>query len=135
MTVAFPAIEPTGRSFKAPSFQTSTLTSQSGVVTRRLWASKPSAASLSLEFNNISDDSVTQILSAHYEAKGSVEELELPQIIFNGASSALKAWLDTSATNAGLIWCFEEGSTPQVESIAPNRSKVSVKLSAELRMR
>lgn len=135
MTVTFPSIEPTGRSFSAPSFQTSTLTSQSGVVTRRLWSSKPSAASLSLEFSNISDDNAALILNAHYEAKGSVEELELPDVIFNGASADLRNWLNASATNAGLVWCFEEGSTPQVESIAPNRSRVSVNLSAELRMR
>jgi len=134
MATAFPGIQPTSRSFVAPAWQTTTETSQSGVITRRLWGSRPSRATLNLQFNNINDTNTSAILSAYNSAKGSVDSLTLPDIIFNGADSSLKLWLDSSATGAGLLWCFTEGSPPQVESIAPGLSNVSVSLTAELRM-
>jgi len=134
MATTFPSIEPTSRSFTAPSWQTTTQTSQSGVITRRLWGSRPSRATLALQFNNISDANVSAILSAYNTAKGSVDSLTLPSILFNGADTTLTTWLDASATGAGLLWCFTEGSTPQVESVAPGRSNVTVSLTAELRM-
>ena len=134
MATAFPGIQPTSRSFVAPAWQTTTETSQSGVITRRLWGSRPSRATLNLQFNNINDTNTSAILSAYNSAKGSVDSLTLPDIIFNGADSSLKSWLDSSATGAGLLWCFTEGSPPQVESIAPGLSNVSVSLTAELRM-
>ena len=134
MATAFPEIQPTGRSFVAPAWQTTTETSQSGVVTRRLWGSRPSRATLNLQFNNINDANTSAILSAYNSAKGSVDSLTMPEILFNGATATLKSWLESSATGAGLIWCFTEGSPPQVESIAPGVSNVSVSLTAELRM-
>ena len=134
MAVAFPSIAPTGRSFVAPRWPTKTQTSQSGVITRRLWGSRPSRATLSLQFNNITDTNTSAILSAYNSAKGSVDSLTLPDILFNGADGTLKTWLDSSATGAGLLWCFTEGSPPQVESVAPNRSNVTVSLTAELRI-
>ena len=134
MATTFPSIEPTGRSFTAPSWATTTQASQSGVITRRLWGSRPSRATLNLQFNNISDTNVSAILSAYNTAQGSVDSLTLPDALFNGADATLKTWLDNSATGAGLLWCFSEGSPPNVTSVAPGRSNVSVSLVGELRM-
>jgi len=134
MAIAFPSIAPTGRSFTAPAWQTTTQTSQSGVITRRLWGSRPSRATLSLQFNNISDTNTSAILNAYNSAKGSVDSLTLPSVLFDGADTTLTSWLNASATGAGLLWCFTEGSPPQVESVAPGRSNVSVSLTAELRI-
>ena len=134
MAVAFPSIAPTGRSFVAPRWPTKTQTSQSGVITRRLWGSRPSRATLSLQFNNISDTDASAILSAYNSAKGSVDSLTLPSALFDGADATLTSWLNASATGAGLLWAFAEDSPPQVESVAPGRSNVSVSLTAELRM-
>ena len=134
MATTFPSIEPTGRSFTAPTWATTTQTSQSGVITRRLWGSRPSRATLSLQFNNIDDTDTSAILSAYNSAKGSTDSLTLPAVLFNGADATLKTWLDSSATGAGLLWCFTEGSPPSVESVAPGRSNVGVSLTAELRM-
>ena len=134
MATTFPSIEPTGRSFTAPSWATTTQASQSGVITRRLWGSRPSRATLNLQFNNISDTNVSAILSAYNTAQGPVDSLTLPDVLFNGADATLKTWLDNSATGAGLLWCFTEGSPPSVESVAPGRSNVTVSLTAELRM-
>ena len=134
MATTFPSIEPTARSFTAPAWQTTTQTSQSGVITRRLWGSRPSRATLNLQFNNISDTNTSAILSAYNSAKGSVDSLTLPAILFNGADDTLKSWLNGSSAAAGLLWCFSEGSPPQVESVAPGRSNVAVSLTAELRI-
>jgi hypothetical protein len=134
MATNFPSIEPTARSFTAPAWQTTTQTSQSGVITRRLWGSKPSRATLNLQFNNISDTNTSAILNAYNTAKGSVDSLTLPSILFNGADDTLKNWLNGSSAAAGLLWCFSEGSPPQVESVAPGRSNVTVSLTAELRI-
>lgn len=134
MATTFPSIAPTGRSFTAPRWPTQTQTSQSGVITRRLWGSRPSRATLSLQFNNISDTDASAILNAYNTAKGSVDSLTLPSALFDGADATLTSWLNASATGAGLLWCFTEGSPPQVESVAPGRSNVSVSLTAELRM-
>lgn len=134
MATAFPTVQPTSRSFVAPTWPTKTQASQSGVITRRLWGSRPSRARLRLRFDNINDTSTTEILSAYNTAKGSVDSLTLPSIIFKGASAGLQQWLDASATGAGLLWCFSEGTSPQVESVAPGRSTVTVELTAELRM-
>ena len=134
MATTFPSIAPTRRSFVAPTWPTKTQASQSGVITRRLWGSRPSQAKLSLTFGNINDTNTTAILSAYNSAKGSVDSLTLPTQIFAGADATLESWLNASATGAGLLWSFSEGSSPQVESVAPGRSNVTVELTAELRM-
>ena len=64
----------------------------------------------------------------------SVDSLTLPSIVFKGADAALQSWIDASATGAGLLWCFSEGTSPKVQSVAPGLSSVSVELTAELRM-
>ena len=133
MAVTFPNIEPTSRSFTAPKWPTSGLTTQSGVTTRRLWGSRPSQAQLSLTFTNITDDNAALILDAYNSAKGATTDLSLPSIIYNGASTNLANWLSTFSTGAGMKWFFTE-EPPTVESVAPNRSSVRVTLVAELRL-
>ena len=133
MAVTFPTIEPTSRSFSAPKWPTSGMTSQSGVTTRRLWGSRPSQAQLALTFANITDDNAALILAAYHSAKGATTDLSLPDIIFNGASANLTNWLNTFSTGAGMKWFFSE-DPPSVESIAPGRSSVRVNLTAELRL-
>jgi len=133
MPTSFPEIEPTDRSFNAPRWPTSSDTTKSGAITRRLWGSRPNSGQLSLKFQNTTDANAAAILAAYDNAKGSVDTLTLPAILFNGANANLKAWLDGSAHGAGLLWCFTEGAPPQVESIAPGRSTVTVNLTAELR--
>ena len=133
MSVTFPNIEPTSRNFVAPRWPTTGITSQSGVTTRRLWGSRPSQAQLSLKFGNITDDNAALIVQAYNDAKGASIDLVLPSQLFNGASANLTGWLTTASTGAGMKWFFAE-EPPVVESIAPNRSSVDVKLVAELRL-
>ena len=134
MTTAFPPIEPSARRFKPPVFPVKSHVSQSGVTTRRLFASLPSQAELRLEFKNITDTNVSSIMAAYKAAKGALDDLSLPTAIFNGADGSLTAYLNGSSFATGLKWCFAEGSPPDVTSIAPGRSNVSVSLVGELRM-
>jgi len=133
MAITFPSIEPTSRSFVAPKWPTNGIASQSGVISRRLWGSRPSQAQLTLGFANISDDNAALILSAYNEAKGATIDLALPAVIFNGASGNLTGWLNTASNGAGLKWFFSE-EPPSVESIAPGRSSINISLVAELRL-
>jgi len=133
MAVTFPSIEPTARRFTAPKWPTSGITSQSGVTTRRLWGSRPSQAQLGLTFSNVTDDNAALIVQAYNSAKGATTDLTLPAIIFNGASSDLAGWLDTTSTGAGMKWFFSE-EPPTVESVAPGISTVNVQLVAGLRL-
>jgi len=118
--VDFPAIEPTARRYTAPMFPVTSLTSQSGVTTRRQWGNKAMRAELELEFSNISAENKDAILSVYGEASGSFGSLRLPAIVF-----------DTPLT--GLVWAFTEGSSPSVDDVPPDRYDVSVALVAELR--
>jgi len=114
-------------------FPTSSLVSQSGVTTRRQWGSRPSRATLELEFSNITDANASALLSAYHSAEGSFDSLTLPDIVFNGTDATLKTWLSGSATGAGLVWSFTEGSPPTVNSVARGIHEVSISLTAELR--
>ena len=132
MTVAFPAVQPTGCSFTPPSFPISSSRSQSGVRSYRVWASKESDAVLEFDFENISQEAALGILEAYREAKGPVEGLNLPPILFNGITdSDLLAFI--KQTDSGLTWHFFEDQPPQLQRVPGRRYTTRVTLRAELR--
>ena len=118
----------------APRWPTTTSRSQSGVVGRRLWGSKPGDGQLSLGFSNIRDDLAAQIVDAYNSAKGSTIEVNLPAAIFNGATGELDIYLRDTLIKQGLRWYFKDDDPPEVESVVPGISSVRVNLSGELRM-
>lgn len=130
MAVNFPAITPTSRSFSAPVYPTTVYRSQSGTTTRRLWASSPSNAQLSLSFTNIADADARQLLDCYTNASGSVEVLVLPPQLFTGAELALSIFLSQASTL--MSWHFADGSSPKVDSVVPGRSSVTLELIASL---
>jgi hypothetical protein len=130
MAVSFPSITPTNRSFSAPIYPVTVYRSQSGVSVRRLWASQPSNARLSLTFSNIADADAADILTCYNNALGSVDTLSLPSTVFNGAETALSRYL--SQTGTILNWRFADDTPPKVDSVVPGRSSVSLELIASL---
>lgn len=134
MAVLFPSLTPSSRTFNAPKWPTNATTSQSGVITRRLWGSKPSQASMSLAFNNISDDNAALIVAAYHAAQGPTTEVLLPSAVLSGISAALQSGISQVTTNSGLHWFFAEDNGPSIESTAPGRCNVQVDLIAELRV-
>lgn len=134
MPIPFPNIQPSARQFVAPDWPTTDMRSQSGVVSVRLWGSKPGNGQFNLSFNNIRDEIAQLILNAHYQSKGATLELQLPEALFKGYAGPMHTWLQEQLRNDGLRWFFKKGETPSVESVVPGISSVKVTLVAELRM-
>lgn len=130
MAINFPTFTPTSRSFSAPVYPVTSYRSQSGTTTRRLWASSPSNARLSLSYSNISDANARALLDCYSNAYGSVEALSLPSALFSGADSTLATFM--ANPNFVLTWHFADDSPPKVDSVVPGRSSVSVELIASL---
>lgn len=130
MAVTFPSITPSSRSFSAPVYPVTSYRSQSGTTTRRLWASAPSNARLSLSYNNISDTNARSLLDCYKNAFGSIEALSLPSAIFSGAETTLATFM--SSPDLVLTWHFADDSPPKVDSVVPGRSSVTLELIASL---
>ena len=132
MTTSFPSIHPTSCSFTPPEWSITESRSQSGVRSYRIWANKPSDALLDLGFDNISEANALAISQAYINAKGPIDDLSLPSILFSGINST--TFVDIfSQANSGLTWHFVAGEPPVVERVPGRRYSVKVKLRAELR--
>ena len=131
MTVAFPAIQPTDCAFTPPEFPFTTSVSQSGVRSYRLWGNKASDALLDIKFQNTSEANGAAILNAFKLAKGPVEPLSIPSIIFSGISDS---GLIAEISQAGANWYFDRDNPPTIERVPGRRVSVAVKLRTELRI-
>jgi hypothetical protein len=131
MTVNFPAVQPTACKFTPPQYPVTETRAQSGVRSYRLWGNLPSDAVLELQFTNISDFNAGAIVESYLAAKGPLEQVILPAIIFNGIEDeTLLQILSQTSTQ----WFFVNQSAPTVERVPGRRSSVSVQLRAELRI-
>jgi hypothetical protein len=132
MTVNFPSIHPTTCSFTPPEWSITESRSQSGVRSYRIWANKPSDALLDLGFDNISETNAFAISQSYVDARGPIEDLILPSILFSGIGNT--TFIDIfSQANSGLAWHFIVGEPPVVERVPGRRYSVKVRLRAELR--
>lgn len=132
MTTSFPAVHPTSCSFTPPEWSITESRSQSGLRSYRIWASKPSDALLDLGFDNISEGNALAISQAYINAKGPIDDLNLPPVLFSGINSVTFVNI-FSQVNSGLTWHFVTGEPPVVERVPGRRYSVKVKLRAELR--
>ena len=125
----FPSYAPSQRQFNPGTYPQKSYRSLSGVVVKRSFGNKPSAATLSLSFDNISDIKVVAILG-HYRSQTSVNRrFKLSATTMAGISTELVALVDGSADN--LRW--EYARPPSVESVRPGASRVQVELLGEIR--
>ena len=129
--MTYPAITPSSRKFKAPQFPVTSVVSQSGATTRRLWGSRPVQAELSLTYRNIGDDDAAAIVGHYDDCKGSITKVSLPDATWDGASSDLKSYLKLDNYGTGIDWFFS--AAPTVNNIFPGVSTVQVKLIGEIR--
>jgi hypothetical protein len=132
MSVSFPSIQPTGCSFTPPEWAITESRSQSGVRSYRIWASKPSDALLDLSFENISEANALAIVQAHTSARGPIEALILPLVLFSGITNQLFINI-FSQSQSGLSWHFVNGEPPAIERVPGRRYTTRVRLRAELR--
>jgi hypothetical protein len=125
----FPAYAPTKRQFVPGIYPQKSHRSLAGVVVKRTFGNKPSAATLSFSFDNIADVKVVAILG-HYRSQTAVNRrFKISAITMAGISTELAAIADGSADN--LRW--EYAKPPAVESIRPGASRVQVELLGEIR--
>lgn len=133
MTVNFPAIQPTACSYTPPRFPVTESVSKSGVRSYRIWGNKRSDGFLDLTFENKTQSETAAILGAFNDAKGMVEDLNLPGIIFNSITDA-SLLQEFSQSGSGLKWYFINDEPPPVERVQGGRRYTTrVRLRAELR--
>ncbi len=127
MSITFPAIKPTAREFTMGTYPTKVYRSLAGTTVKRSFGSKPYGYQLSLEFANVSDTVLEQIL-AHYDTTaGGFSRFSLPNDVFSGMDSTVRGRIQDPN---GIKW--EYAGPPQVQSVYKGRSSVSVELSGEL---
>ena len=124
MSVAFPAVCPTRRSFTPGEYPTRKYSSISGASVTRLYGSRAFDAQMSLDFV-LNDADTAAVLESWHESKGGAYTLSLPSSVFSGNSSDLNGKIPSY-----LNWRWAE--MPSVESLFPGRSRVQAKLTATL---
>jgi hypothetical protein len=124
---AFPSIRPTGRSYTPGQFPTKIYRGLSGATVKRIFGNRSFGHSIELEFTNITDANVRLILDHYYARGGNYTRFALPNEIFSGMSTSLRAVVQ-APTN--ILW--EYAQPPQVESVFNGRSTVTVSLIGEL---
>ena len=124
MSVQFPAVCPTRRSFTPGEYPTKQYSSISGASVTRLYGNRAFDAQMSLDFV-LGDAETAAVLASWHESKGGAYVLDLPDSVFGGASEDLKNEIPSY-----LNWRWAE--MPSVESLFPGRSRVQAKLTATL---
>lgn len=124
MTVSFPELCPTRRSYTPGVYPVKKFDSVSGASVTRLYGSKAFDATLDLQFI-LSDSSLQLLLASYHASKGGADPMTLPLSVFAGLSPDLQDQIPSY-----LNWRYAE--TPSLESLVPGRTRVQVKLIATL---
>lgn len=124
MSIDFPEICPTRRSYTPGEYATKRFSALNGASNTRLYGSKAFDAGLSMSFL-LNDAEMASLLDSWHESKGGFYTLDLPDSVFAGVSSVLQTQIPDY-----LQWRWAE--MPSVESVMPNRSRVQVQLIATL---
>ena len=124
MSVSFPALSPTKRTFTPGTYPTKKFNAVNGASVTRLYGSKAFDAELQLDFVT-GDSDTASLLASWHNSKGGAYTLTLPSEVFTGVAQDLKDQVPTY-----LNWRWAE--MPSVESIFPGRSRVKVRLVATL---
>ena len=119
---AFPAIEPSVRSWTPGARPASSYSSLSGYEVRVQHGSLAIGSSLSLSFSNLTEAVGKQITDHYATAQGSFETFALPAEVFAGMSGY------DYITPAGTTWRY--AGPPSVSYVAPGIQSVSVELLA-----
>ncbi len=124
MSVKFPEICPTRRTYTPGEYATKTFSALNGASTTRLYGSKAFDATLNMSFL-LNDDEMAELLNSWHKSKGGFDSLDLPSSVFAGIGNGLQTQIPSY-----LQWRWAE--MPSVESVMPNRSRVQVQLIATL---
>lgn len=132
---AFPSLRPTQRSLSMGQAPIKEYRALNGAIVRRSFGNKRFGYQLSLSFENISEQVVSNIWD-HYHDNQSMKGFSLPDSIFSGYGS--KSAVETASNFIAranrldyIIWYYAE--PPQIESVSTSYSTVQVSLIGELR--
>lgn len=124
MAIPYPAICPRSRRLNPGKYATKTFTAINGASSSRLYGDRAFEASLSLEYNCY-DNQGAALIQCFHSSYGGFLPLELPAEVWAGMGNDLKAQVPSY-----LAWKF--ASEPQVETLFPGRSKITVELIGRL---
>ena len=125
----FPQVPPTGRTYGAGDFPVKTYRAQDGAEVRILYGNKRVGMTLGLQFNNITDEIAEAFLIHYHDCQGTFQQFELS----DGSGSLAKAgWEGTTKGIGAQFWGskWRYQNEPQVTSVYPGRSTVSISLIA-----
>lgn len=128
MTVSFPALRPTSRSYTAPEFAMVNPAYVNTIPYPRLLGSKPGKAKLSLSFENIPDGDAALIIASWMNSLTGYLPVSLPPEIVSGIEdSALATRIQTGQH---LDWYFD--GPPKQNSVIKGISTVQVELIGDI---
>jgi hypothetical protein len=122
--MAFPTLTPTSREFTPGAWPIKNYNSQSGAEIRILYGSQRTNAKLGLGYENVTDANAQLFIDDFNANIGTLRTFTLPDAVRNG-------WNGSTATldaPPGTKWRYE--SEPQIRSVRPGRSSVTVNLVA-----
>lgn len=122
--MAFPTLAPTSRDFSPGDWPIKRYNAQSGAEVRILYGSRRTNAKLSLGYDNITDANAQAFLDDYAAQYGTLRTFTLPSAVRTGWSGSSGS-IDAPASAA---WRYE--GEPQVRSVRPGRSSVTVNLVA-----
>ena len=118
--MAFPALEPTSRSFTPGSPGQDVFTAASGIETRIVFGAVAVGHALELNYSNISGAQASSFEQHYAQMRGSFEDFSLPREALAGMSQGYVVPLNRWRYAAPL----------QIESVKPEVQSVSVSLVA-----
>ena len=124
-----PGLVPTSRSYTPGAFSERRFTALNGAVTRIRFGNRLSNSTLTLTFENISDNQAAQIFEHYYAVmRGDYRAEFSTQNVAAGAEPNLASWF--LEVPSGLNWKYKD--PPQVISIRPGLSTVNCEFIGEL---
>jgi hypothetical protein len=127
MSIPFPEIKPSGRSFKPGQFPTKVYRALSGATVKRSFGNRAFGNELRLEFRAISDNLVNQFLDHYNATGGGFTRFVLSAAALAGLSTTTQGYLQSTAT---IRW--EYAGPPEITSLRPGCSDVQITLVGEL---
>jgi hypothetical protein len=127
MAEQFPEIKPTSRSFRLGAFPVKTYRALSGATVKRAFGNRATSYELQLSYDNITDDTTSQLLAHYNGSSGGFERFTLPADLFAGMNDTLRGYIQSPTS---IKW--EYASPPEVQSVFTGRSRVSITLLGEL---
>lgn len=127
MTIIFPAIAPTTRSFDAAQYAELNPQYVGTISYPRLLASKPGKAKLSLSYENIADAQAASIIAVYMNTLSGYLPVALPPEVVAGIDD--EALAQRIQTGLHMDWYFD--SPPKQNSVKAGISTVQVELIAD----